>query len=231
MLELIKADHTFLNERLAKHYGIPHVYGSRFRRVSLDEKSHRGGLLRQGSILTVTSYATRTSPVIRGHFVLANLVGAPPPPPPPNVPALEDNTVSSLLSMHERLQQHRTNAACANCHQHMDPVGLSLENFDAVGRWRKTDAGETISATGGWIDGSEFSGVSGLEQALLDRPELFVRTLVEKLLTFGLGRGVEHYDAPAVRQIVRDVRADDYRFSRLIVAIVQSPPFRMRKAP
>lgn len=231
VLDLIKADHTYLNERLAKHYGIPHVYGSRFRRVDVNEGSHRGGLLRQGSILTVTSYATRTSPVIRGHWVLQNLVGTPPPPPPPDVPALKDNTVSSLLSMRERLKQHRTNAACASCHQQMDPVGFSLENFDAVGRWRKTDAGQEIDSAGGLVDGSEFSGVSGLENALLNRPELFVRTLTEKLLTFGLGRGIEYYDAPAVRQIVQGARADNYRFSRLIIGVAKSTPFQMRKSP
>ena len=168
--------------------------------------------------------------MIRGHWVLQNLVGTPPPPPPPDVPALKDNTVSSLLSIRERLKQHRTNAACASCHQQMDPVGFSLENFDAVGRWRKTDAGQAIDAAGGLVDGSEFSEVSGLEQTLLKRPELFVRTLTEKLLTFGLGRGVEYYDAPAVRQIVREARADNYRFSRLIVGIVKSTPFQMRKS-
>jgi hypothetical protein len=231
VLDLIKADYTFLNERLAKHYGIPHVYGSRFRRVAVDEGSHRGGLLRHGSILTVTSYATRTSPVIRGQWVLENLVGTPSPPPPANVPALEANTVSSLLSVRERLQQHRADTACASCHQLMDPVGFALENFDGVGRWRDTDAGQPVDASGGLPGGSEFTGVSGLEQALLDRPELFVRTLTEKLLTFGLGRGVEYYDAPAIRQIVRDARNDNYRFSRLIVGIVQSTPFQMRKSP
>ena len=231
VLDLIKADYTYLNERVARHYGIPHVYGSRFRRVSVDEGSHRGGLLRQGSILTVTSYATRTSPVIRGHWVLQNLVGTPPPPPPPNVPALDDNTVSSLLSMRERLQQHRANAVCASCHQQMDPVGFSLENFDAVGRWRRTDAGQLIDSTGGGLaDGSEFTGVEGLEQALLHRPELFVQTLTEKLLTFGLGRGIEYYDAPAIRQIVQDARSDHYRFSSLILGIVKSTPFQMRKS-
>ena len=231
VLDLIKADYTYLNERLARHYGIPHVYGSRFRRVSVDERSHRGGLLRQGSILTVTSYATRTSPVIRGHWVLQNLVGTAPPPPPPNVPALDDNTVSGLLSMRERLQQHRANVACASCHQQMDPVGFSLENFDAVGRWRGTDAGQPIDATGGGLaDGSEFTGVEGLEQALLHRPELFVQTLTEKLLTFGLGRGIEYYDAPAIRQIVRDAKNDHYRFTSLILGIVKSTPFQMRKS-
>lgn len=231
VLDLVKSDSTYLNERLARHYGIPHVYGSRFRRVAVDDASHRGGLLRQGSILTVTSYATRTSPVIRGHWVLQNLVGTPSPPPPPDVPALDDNTVSSLLPMRERLKQHRTNAACSGCHQQMDPVGFSLENFDAVGRWRGLDAGQPIDAAGGLVDGSEFTGVAGLEQALLNRPELFVRTLTEKLLTFGLGRGVEYYDAPAVRQIVRDARDDKYRFSRLIVGIVKSTPFQMRTSP
>lgn len=230
VFDLIQTDSTYLNERLAKHYGIPHVYGSRFRRVPVDAHSHRGGLLRQGSILTVTSYATRTSPVIRGHWILQNMVGTPPPPPPPNVPALKDNTVSSVLSMRERLQEHRANAACSGCHQQMDPVGFALENFDAVGRWRTTDASQPIDASGGLIDGSEFTGVSGLEQALLKRPELFVRTLTEKLFTFALGRGVEHYDAPAIRKIVRDARGDQYRFSRLILGIVNSVPFQMRNS-
>jgi mono/diheme cytochrome c family protein len=230
VLDLIRTDDTYLNERLAKHYGIPGVYGSRFRRVPVDDDSHRGGLLRQASILTVTSYATRTSPVIRGHWMLQNLVGAPPPPPPPNVPALADNTVAASLSMRERLAQHRTNAACASCHQQMDPIGFSLENYDAVGRWRKTDAGQGIDAAGSFLDGSRINGVSDLEQALLKRPELFVRTLTEKLLTFALGRGIEHYDAPAVRRIVQDASADGYRFSRLMVGIASSTPFQMRQS-
>ncbi len=231
VLDLVRADYTYLNERLARHYGIPHIYGDRFRRVAVDEESHRGGLLRHGSILAVTSYATRTSPVVRGQWVLKNLIGTPSPPPPESVPALDDNTVSSMLPVRERLKQHRTSAACASCHQLMDPAGFSLENFDAVGRWRETEAGQPIDASGGLPDGSEFAGVSGLENALLDRPELFVRTLTEKLLTFALGRGVEHYDAPAIRQIVRDARDDDYRFSQLIVGIVKSTPFQMRRTP
>ena len=231
VLNLIKADYTYLNERLAKHYGIPHIYGSRFRRVALDEESQRGGLLRHGSILAVTSYATRTSPVIRGQWVLKNLVGMPPPPPPPNVPELEDNTVSSTLSMRERLAQHRANPACASCHELMDPVGFALENFDAVGRWRGTEAGQAIDASGGLPDGSEFVGASGLEQALLDRPELFVRTLTEKLMTFALGRGVEYYDAPAIRKIIAGARDENYRFSQLILGIVESTPFQMRISP
>ncbi len=230
VLDLLRADYTFLNERLAKHYGIPHVYGSRFRRVSLGEDSERGGLLRHGSILTVTSYATRTSPVIRGHWILKNLLGASPPPPPPNVPALRDNTVSATLSIRERLAEHRTNRACARCHDVMDPVGFAFENFDAVGRWRSFEGGRPIDASGGLPDGSEFEGVSGLEENLLKRPEIFVGTLCEKLLTFALGRGVEHYDASAIRKVVREARPDDYRFSSLIVGIVTSTPFTMRRS-
>jgi hypothetical protein len=230
VLDLIKTDHTYLNERLAKHYGVPHVYGDRFRRVSLDEQSGRGGLLRHASVLTVTSYATRTSPVLRGHWVLKNLLGAPPPPPPPNVPALDDNTVSAALPVRERLAQHRANAACAACHEIMDPVGFALEGFDAVGRSRLTDAGQPIDASGGLPGGGEFVGVSGLEKGLLERPELFARTLTEKLMTFALGRGVEYYDASAIRKIVADAKNDQYRFSRLILGIVHSTPFQMRRS-
>jgi hypothetical protein len=230
VLDLLMSDHTFLNERLAKHYGIPHVYGSHFRRVALDKDSMRGGLLRQGSVLTVTSYATRTSPVIRGKWILENILGTPTPPPPANVPALKDNTVSSALSVRERLAAHRADVACAGCHDRMDPVGFSLENFDAVGRWRTSEEGRPADATGGLPDGSRFNGVTGLERALLKRPELFVGTLAEKLLTYALGRGVETYDAPAIRKIVRDARARDYRFSSLIVGIATSTPFQMRRS-
>jgi len=231
VLDLVKADYTFLNERLAKHYGIPHVYGSEFRRVAVADQDHRGGLLRHGSILAVTSYATRTSPVIRGHWILKNLIGEPPPPPPPNVPALKDNTVSSLLSVRERLKQHRADPACASCHDLMDPVGFALDHYDAVGRWRATENGQPIDVRGGLPDGSEFIGVAGLERALLERPNLFVRTLTEKLLAFGLGRGVEYYDAPAIRKIVHDAKDENYRFSRLIIGIVSSTPFQMRTTP
>jgi mono/diheme cytochrome c family protein len=230
VLDLIVSDHTYLNERLAKHYGIPHVQGSRFRRIDLAGDKARGGLLRQGSVLTVTSYATRTSPVIRGKWILANILGTPPPPPPANVPALKDNTVSASLSVRERLAEHRRNVACAGCHKLMDPVGFSLENYDAVGRWRTTEEGRPVDATGGLPDGSQFEGVAGLEAALLKRPDLFVGTMAEKLLTFGLGRGVEAQDAPSIRKIVRDARAKDYRVSSVIVGIVTSNPFTMRNA-
>ncbi|KAF0175437.1 MAG: hypothetical protein FD161_3332 [Limisphaerales bacterium] len=230
VLDLLKSDHTYLNERLAKHYGIPHVYGTRFRRVALGPESQRGGLLRHGSILTVTSYATRTSPVIRGKWILENLVGTPPPPPLPDVPSLDDNFVSASLPVRERLAKHRANAACASCHDFMDPVGFALENFDAVGRWRTTEEGKPVDASGGLPDGSQFTGVAGLEAGLLQRPDVFASTLTEKLLTFALGRGVEHYDAPAVREIVRAAQKEEFRFSAIVLGIVNSPPFKMRKS-
>jgi len=230
VLDLLQANYTFLNERLAKHYAIPHVYGSRFRRVALESENHRGGLLRQGSILAVTSYATRTSPVIRGKWILENILGTPPPPPLPNVPALKDNTLSATLSVRQRLAEHRANAACAGCHSLMDPVGFSLENYDAVGRWRTFEEGLPIDASGGLPDGSAFTGVSGLEEGLRNRPELFVGTLTEKLLTFALGRGVETFDAPAVRKIVRDAKAENYRFSSIILGITRSTPFTLRRS-
>ncbi len=231
--DLLRADYTFLDERLAKHYGIPHVYGSHFRRVPLTDEAaqQRGGLLRQGSILTVTSYATRTSPVIRGHWILANLVGEPPPPPPPNVPALDDNTVSASLPMRARLAKHRENATCASCHNIMDPVGFALENFDAVGRWRTEEDHKPVDASGGLPDGSTFTGVAALERGLLERPELFAGTLTEKLMIFALGRGVDASDAPAIRSAVRRAQADNYRFSSLILGLVNSPPFQLRKTP
>ncbi|HEV8541265.1 MAG TPA: DUF1592 domain-containing protein [Verrucomicrobiae bacterium] len=230
VLDLLDADYTFLNERLAKHYGIPNIYGCRFRRVSKVREYERGGLLRQGSILTVTSYATRTSPVIRGHWILANMIGTPPPPPPASVPALKENTISSFLPVRQRLGEHRANPACANCHNLMDPVGFSLENFDAVGRWRTFEEGTPIDVTGGLPDGNKFEGVEGLQRALLSRPEIFVSTLTEKLLTFALGRGIETFDAPAVRKIVRDAETDHFRFSSLVVAVAKSTPFTMRRA-
>jgi hypothetical protein len=228
LLDLLRANYTFVNERLAKHYGIPHVYGSQFRRMTLDDGSWRGGLLRQGSILTVTSYATRTSPVVRGKWILDNLLGVPPPPPLPDVPALKDNTVHGNLSVRERLAEHRSNTTCAACHNLMDPVGLSLEKFDAVGRRRTVESGTPIDASGGLPDGSRFADVNGLEEALLRRPELFVGTFAEKLLTYASGRGVEYYDGPAIRTIVREARANDWRVSSIILGVVKSQPFQMR---
>jgi mono/diheme cytochrome c family protein len=230
VLDLLRADYTFVNERLAKHYGIPNVYGSRFRRVTLGNDSVRGGLLGQGSILTVTSYANRTSPVLRGKWVLENILGTPPPPPPPNVPPLPDNHAGGrALSMRERMVQHRANPACSGCHQLMDPAGLSMEHFDAIGRWRaRTEAGTAVDASGGLPDGSTFDGMDGLRRAILNRPELFVSTLTEKLLTYALGRGLEYYDAPTVRAIARDARLNDYKFSSLVLGVVTSSPFQMR---
>ena len=230
VLDLLRANYTFVNERLAKHYGIPHVYGSRFRRVTLDDDSWRGGLLRQGSILTVTSYATRTSPVLRGKWILDNLLGVPPPPPLPDVPALKDNTVDGSLSVRKRLAEHRSNPTCAACHNLMDPVGLSLEKFDAVGRRRTVESGHAHRRLGRLPDGSRFADVDGLEAALLRRPELFVGAFAEKLLTYASGRGVEYYDAPAIRAIVRDARSQDFRISSIILGVVKSQPFQMRKS-
>ena len=231
VLDLLRANYTFVNERLARHYGIPNVYGSRFRRVMLGEDSVRGGLLGQGSILTVTSYANRTSPVLRGKWILENILGTPPPPPPPNVPPLKDNNAGGkALSMRERMAQHRVNPACSGCHQLMDPAGLSMENFDAIGRWRtRTEAGTAVDSSGGLPGGSTFEGVAGLRKALVSRPELFVTTATEKLLTYALGRGLEYYDAPAVRAITRDAHSNDYRFSSLVLGIVKSSPFQMRQ--
>ena len=231
VLDLLRANYTFVNERLAKHYGIPNVYGSRFRRITFGEDAQRGGLLRQGSILLVTSYTTRTSPVIRGKWILDNVLGVPPPPPPANVPALDDvKTVKRNAPIRERLAEHRKNPTCAGCHRLTDPVGFALENYDAVGRWRTLEAGEPIDASGTLFDGTAFRGVAGLQKAILNRPELFVSTLSEKLLTFAIGRGVAYYDAPALRKIVRDASAQDYRFSSIVMGIVNSTPFRMRKA-
>jgi mono/diheme cytochrome c family protein len=231
VLDLLRANYTFLNERLAKHYGIPNIYGDRFRKVEFGPDAVRGGLLSQGSILLVTSYATRTSPVIRGKWILSNLLASPPPPPPPLVPELKPANVNGkFLTMRERLAEHRSNAACAGCHRLMDPLGFALENYDGIGRWRTEEGGVPVDTAGNLPDGREFKGVSGLKQALLSRPELFVFALSEKLLTYGLGRKVEYYDAPAVRDIVRASRENDYRFSSLILGVVNSTPFQMRRS-
>ena len=231
VLELLTANHTFVNERLAKHYGIPHVYGSHFRRVELDDDNRRG-LLGQGSILTLTSYATRTSPVLRGKWILENLLSSPPPPPPPNVPALDETTDDGQpLSMREAMEQHRANPVCASCHKLMDPLGFALENFDAVGRWRERSESNTpIDATGVMPDGRQFEGPTGLRTVLLHAPDQFVTTVTEKLMTYALGRGIEYFDAPTIRDIVRNGEREDYRFASIVSGIVNSTPFQMRKA-
>ena len=231
VLDLLSANYTFLNERLAKHYGIPNVYGSNFRRVSLSSDSIRGGLLGQGSILTVTSYGNRTSPVLRGKWVLENILGTPPPPPPPNVPPLKDNSATGPVpTMRERMEQHRSNPACSGCHQLMDPIGLSMEHFDAVGRWRNRSEGDTpIDASGALPSGAVFEGAAGLKAAVLAHPDAFTNTMTEKLLTYALGRGLDYHDAPAVRAITREAQANDFRFSSLVSGIVKSIPFQMRR--
>jgi hypothetical protein len=232
VIELLTADYTFLNERLAKHYRIPNVYGSNFRRVALADDTMRGGLLGQGSILAVTSYGNRTSPVLRGKWILENILGTPPPPPPGNVPPLgENNPAGKALTMRERMAEHRANPACSSCHQLMDPIGLALENFDAVGRWRNRSEGDmAIDAAGALPSGLTFEGVSGLKKTLLRRPDQFATTVTEKLLTYALGRGLDFHDAPTVRAITREARAKDYRFSSLIAGVVKSTPFQMRRS-
>jgi hypothetical protein len=230
VVELLTANFTFVNERLAKHYGIPNVEGSYFRRVTLPEGSVRGGLLGQGSLLTLTSYSTRTSPVVRGKWVLENLLSAPPPPPPPNIPALktEASETGKPLSMREAMLLHRANPACAGCHARMDPIGFAMENFDAVGRWRDTDAGGPIDTSGVFPDGTKFDGMAGLKQVLVGHPEQFVSTIAEKLLMYGLGRNLQYYDAPAVRAIVHSAAAKNYSFEALVAGVVKSGAFQMR---
>jgi hypothetical protein len=230
VLDLLNADYTFLNERLARHYGIANVYGNKFRRVKLADENRRG-LLGQGSILTITALANRTSPVMRGKWVLENILAAPPPPPPPNIPALkEKGEGGENLTMRQQIEQHRANPACAICHNRMDPIGFALENFDAVGKWRTLDAGAPIDASGTLPDGSEFQGPAELRKALLRNPEIIVNSFSEKLLSYSLGRTVEHYDAPAVRKIVREAAANDYRWSSIVLGIVKSNPFQMRRS-
>ncbi|MBM3779705.1 MAG: DUF1592 domain-containing protein [Acidimicrobiia bacterium] len=232
VIDLLRADYTFVNERLAKHYGIPHVYGSHFRRVDLPADSPRKGLLGQGSILMLTSYATRTSPVLRGKWILDNLLGSPPPPPPPNVPALEESAAGDRpLTLREAMVRHRANPVCASCHARMDPLGFALEHFDAIGRRRhRSESGAPIDASGVFPDGTAFDGADGLRQALLDKRDRLVSTLTEKLLMYALGRRITHADAPAVRAIAQGAAAQDYRFSAIVLGIVHSAPFRMRQA-
>ena len=224
ILDLLRADYTFLNERLARHYGIPGITGSEFRRVTLTSEE-RKGLLGQGSVLTVTSYPNRTSPTLRGKWLLENLLGSPPPPPPPNVPSLKEDQDVSKLSMRQRMQLHQANPVCASCHSRMDPLGFALENFDGLGRWRGG-----IDSSGVLPDGTTVNGPVGLRKVLLSKSDQFVATATERLLTYGLGRGVEPFDMPAVRKIVRDSAPGDYRWSQLIMGVINSTPFQMRRA-
>ena len=232
VLGLLNADYTFVDERLAKYYGIPNVRGSNFRRVTITDENRRG-LLGQGSLLTLTSYATRTSVVLRGKWLLENVLGTPPPPPPPNVPSLKDRgSDGKILSVRQQMEQHRADPVCASCHSRMDPLGFALENFDAVGKWRTTEgpAKTLIDSSGALPDGTKFQGPAELRKLLLSRPDQFVTTVTEKLLTYALGRAVEYSDAPAVRKIVRDAAVNDYRWSSIILGVVRSTPFQMRRS-
>ena len=230
--DLLDADYTFVNERLARHYEIPGVYGSRFRRVTLSDLDRRGGLLAEGALLATTSYPDRTSPVLRGKWLLDNIFGLPVPPPPPGVDTdLDPEPGSQSASIRERLAQHRRSPTCASCHSVIDPLGFALENFDVIGGWRTIDeSGQPVDATGTTASGARVQGLAGLRALLLDNPEQFPRTVTEKLLAYALGRRLEYYDRPAVRTIVRDAAGDGYRWSSLIVAIVKSPTFLMRAA-
>jgi hypothetical protein len=228
--ELLTSDSTFVNEQLARHYGMPGVYGSHFRRVTLTDEN-RWGLLGKASVLAVTSYPTRTSPTLRGKWLLENILAAPVPPPPPNTNTnLDETKLGKSTTVREMLEQHRVSPVCASCHARMDPIGFSLENFDAVGQWRTTDGEAPINATGVLLDGTKVDGPAALRRALVAQKEQFVRTVTGKLLTYAIGREMAYSDAPAIRAIVRAAAADDYRWSSTILAIVKSPPFQMRRS-
>ena len=230
LLEFLTADYTFVNERLAKHYGIPNVYGGHFRRVTIPDENRRG-LLGQGSFLTLTSLADRTTVVGRGKWILDNVLGAPPPSPPPNVPPLKENEHGgTVLSLRQRMEQHRANPVCASCHARMDALGFALENFDATGRWRTREGDTLIDASAALPDGTRFSGPTGLRNWLMAQPEAFATSVTEKLMIYALGRGLEYYDAPAVRKIVRASADGGYKFQALILGVVKSTPFQMRNA-
>jgi hypothetical protein len=230
VMELLTAKYTFVNERLAKHYGIPNIRGSEFQRVTYPADSPRGGLLGQGGILLLTSYSTRTSPVLRGKYVLENLLASPPPPPPPTVPSLktENEKSGEQLSLRDAMIRHRADPACANCHARMDPIGFALENFDAVGKWRDQDAGKPVEVKSTLADGTVVDGVAGVKSLLLKDPDRFVGAIAQKLLMYGIGRNVQYFDAPAVRKIVHDAASSDYKFSALVLGVAKSAPFQMR---
>jgi hypothetical protein len=231
LLDFLTADYTFVNERLAKHYGIPNVYGGHFRRVTIPDENRRG-LLGQGSFLTLTSLADRTTVVGRGKWILDNVLGAPSPPPPPNAGTLKENeSGGKVLSLRQRMEQHRANAVCASCHARMDPLGFALENFDATGQWRTREGDTVIDASAALPDGTTFSGPIGLRNWMTARPEQFATSVTEKLMIYALGRGLEHYDAPAVRKIVRLNAVGGYKFQSLLLGVVKSTPFQMRTAP
>jgi mono/diheme cytochrome c family protein len=230
VMDLLNADYTFVNERLARHYGMPNIYGSRFRRVQVGSETRRG-LLGQASILTVTSYPNRTSPVERGKWILTNLLGVPPQPPPANVPPLPDNGANGkVLSLRERMEGHRASPVCAGCHRVMDPIGFAMENYDGIGRWRAKEDGTPIDASGTLFTGAKLDGVNALRQELTRRPEVFVGVLTDRMLTYALGRGLDYRDMPAVRKIVQDARSTNYRFSSIVLGVSRSVPFQMKEA-
>jgi hypothetical protein len=227
VLDLLDSDYTFVNERLARHYGIPNIYGPDFRRVPVPSDARRG-LLGHGSLQLVTSNPNRTSPVMRGKWILENLIGTAAPTPPADVPPLEEKPTATAKSVRERIEQHRASPACAGCHKIMDPIGLAMENFDAIGRWRTTDEGVVIDASGQLVDGTPLHGPASLRKAMLDRQDVFIAALTEKLMMYGVGRETKYYDMPAVRAVIRDAARNRYRFSDLILGVVKSAPFQMK---
>src|SRR5262249_2379019 len=231
VVDLLTADFTYLNERVAKHYGLSGVKGSHFRRVTYPPNSGRRGLLGHGSILMITSSPIRTRPVVRGKFILENLLGTPPPPPLPNVPPLRETGNVLQMSMRERMAAHRSNPVCSSCHSMIDPLGFALENFNPIGQFRKVDENfAPIDASGALPDGTKFSGIDDFRAALVKNPDSFVNTVTEKLMIYALGRGLEAYDYPAVRKIVRDAGTSNYRFSSIVLGLVRSVPFQMRRS-
>jgi hypothetical protein len=234
IVDLLDADYTFVDERLARHYGIPNIRGSQFRRVTLEKDDPRRGLFGKGSLLLVTSAVNRTSPVTRGKWILENVLGVAAPAVPASVPPLKENserTDGKTLSMRERMEEHRSNPSCASCHKIMDPIGFALENFDLTGKWRDIDGKATVDSSAELVDGTKLNGPASLRQAILSRSDAFVTVATEKLLTYATGRAVHYYDMPAVRSIIRDAARSNYRFSSLVLDIVKSVPFQMKVKP